>query len=99
MKIYPTLSSPSIDTLENQIKLLSPFVEGFHIHYMDGNFVTEQTDNIKIINTIHAYTTKQFWIHVMAYEPLDIIRQLKLKPQDRITFHAESTKEAGPIVS
>ncbi len=98
MKSYPSLTSTSIKELTDHISILTPYVEGFHLDYMDGQFVSTSTHNIELINTIRTITAKQLWIHIMANNPLSVLKQLQLNPNDKVTFHTESTQDYSAFI-
>ena len=89
MKIYPSLTSQIAEEVLEYVRALDPWCHGFHIDYMDGNFVPATMGNAELINEIRTITNKQLWIHCMANNPLPFIETLQLHPHDRISFHTE----------
>lgn len=87
MQIFPSLISQNKDELQSQIRLLGPHCAGFHIDIMDGIFVHQKMGSVDLTNEIGRMTQKQLWIHIMAKDPLSIIKNLKPRKGDIISFH------------
>lgn len=98
MQIFPSLTSQSQDELHDQIRLLGPYCEGFHIDIMDGQFVHQKMGSSDLTNAIARMTRKKLWIHVMAEDPLKIIQKLKIHNGDIVSFHATATRDYQEII-
>ncbi len=98
-RIFPSLISANLLNLEQEIKTLEPYVDGFHIDIMDNHFVPNLTWGPDIANAIAHVTNKQLWVHLMVENPLSIIKKLILKKNSMLTFHFESKREIKKITT
>ena len=98
MQIFPSLTSQNKDELHDQIRLLGPHCAGFHIDIMDGQFVHQKMGNPELANEIVRMTRKQLWFHIMAQDPLKIIKRLKPHNGNIISFHATADYDYQEII-
>lgn len=90
IKIYPTLISEKIQDLKDQINLLEPFCQGFHIDIQDLQFAPNLKLVPTIISEIKRITTKQLWLHLLVDDPRNWLQILNLQDNDILSFHFES---------
>lgn len=98
MEIFPSLTSQNKDEIHDQIRLLGPYCAGFHIDIMDGQFVHQKMGSAQLANDIVRMTRKQLWFHIMAEDPLKIIKDLQPHKGDIISFHATSHYDYQDII-
>lgn len=87
--ILPSLISADILRLKDQIELLNPYADGYHIDIMDFNFVPNLTWGPIFVNAIKTITEKPLYIHLMVCDPKKYFNILKLSKNDIINFHIE----------
>jgi ribulose-phosphate 3-epimerase len=98
MQIFPSLISQNLDELQSHIRLLGPHCAGFHVDIMDGMFVNQKMGSAQLTNQITRMTRKQLWIHIMAKDPLAIIKDLKPHKGDIVSFHATANYDYQEII-
>ena len=98
IRIYPSLISANLLRLEEEIKQLEPYCDGFHLDIMDNHFVPNLTFGAGIVNAISKVTNKQLWVHLMVDDPENWCDTLQLPDQTIFSFHFESTKNIGGII-
>src|SRR3989338_10140466 len=98
MQIFPSLVSQDIHEIKQHIRLLSRYCAGFHIDIMDGIFVQQIMGNAELTNDIAHLTEKQLWIHLMVERPLAVIKNLKLRNGDKVTFHSTAKYEYSELI-
>ncbi len=98
IRIYPSLISANLLRLEEEIKKLEPYCDGFHIDIMDNHFVPNLTFGADIVHAISTVTNKQLWVHLMIDDPESWIDSLQLPPESILSFHFESTKHIPEII-
>lgn len=98
MQIFPSLTSQDPLVLEQQIKQLHPYCTGFHIDIMDGIFVANTMGSAALTNKIANMTQKQLWVHIMAQNPLHIIKHLQIHAGDIVTFHVTAEYDYQEII-
>ena len=90
MDIYPSLMMVPEQELEKEIKLLTPYCQGFHIDIMDGSFVPNTWwYNAQLVNDI-VKLSDRIWIHLMVKKPDVFYVQLELPKGSLVSFHFES---------
>ena len=99
MQVFPSLISQNPEEIHGHIRLLGPHCAGFHIDIMDGQFVHQRMGSVDLINEISRMTRKQLWIHIIAQNPLKIIKELKPHSGDIITFHATAEYDYQEIIT
>ena len=87
--LYPSLFSAHSNDLKNIIKTIDPYVDGYHLDVMDGEFVNNKAFSAEIINDLRKQTKKLFFVHLMVSKPEKYIEKLKLNSKDVISFHIE----------
>lgn len=91
-QISASLMCLKLKDLERDIKILEKEkIEYLHIDVMDGDFVPNFGLGIDYINGIREMTDIPLDFHMMVTRPEDKIEWLKLRPQDHISIHYEST--------
>lgn len=91
IKLYPSLISGDILNLQEQITLLDPHCDGYHLDLMDGHFVPNITWGPAFINAIATATTKTCWVHLMATNPEQWINHFTLPAGSMVDFHIETS--------
>ena len=90
--IFPSLIAADLLNLEQTVKNLDPYCDGFHIDIMDNHFVPNLTWGPMFAQALDTVTTHPSWIHLMVEKPEAMIPQLMVKPKSIISFHIEATK-------
>lgn len=98
IRIYPSLISANLLRMEDEIKKLEPYCDGFHLDIMDNHFVPNLTFGADMVNAISNVTNKQLWVHLMVDDPENWCDTLQLPSQTIFSFHFESTKDIGGII-
>lgn len=91
-KISASLMCLKLKDLEEDIKIMEDMkVEYLHVDVMDGDFVPNYGFGTDYINGIREMTDIPLDFHLMVMRPEDKLDWFKLRPQDRICIHYEST--------
>jgi len=90
MKIYPSLISAPLLSLEKMLFLLDPHCDGYHLDVMDDHFVPNLTWGPSFINAIADATQRPLQIHLMVDVPARWIERLELRNGDSFVFHYEA---------
>lgn len=97
-RLYPSLISANLVRLEEDIRHLEPYCDGFHLDIMDNHFVPNLTFGADMVHAISSTTKKQLWIHLMVDDPLRWCATLQVPAHSIISFHVESTKNIADII-
>ena len=99
IKIYPSLIDADLLNLADQIDLLEPHSDGFHLDVMDFHFVPNLTWGPSMINAIARHATKQLCVHLMVNNPEIYPERLNLRNGDIVSFHYASTNFHKQIIN
>lgn len=89
-KIYASLLAADKNNLEKEIDSIEPFVDGFHIDFMDGLFVSEKYYDINLVKRTWLRTRKPIEVHLMMYKPEKHFEELLNEGVERIIVHYEA---------
>jgi ribulose-phosphate 3-epimerase len=100
IKIAPSLLSCNFSQLEREIKTVEEAgCDVLHLDVMDGHFVPNITFGPVIIDWIRKVTTLPLDAHLMILNPEKWIKRFVDVGVDWISFHPESTKNIGEVIS
>lgn len=98
-EIYPSIISANLADLKEELKRLDPYVQGYHIDIMDGNFVPNLTWGPAMTNAIATMSSRTHnWAHLMVTTPQIYIKPLLLAPGSVLTFHFESACDVNDMI-
>lgn len=84
----------SLYSKEKTIKLLeNTSCDYIHVDLMDGGFVSQKNFNISEVLELLKDNKKALDIHLMTFDPILYINDLKVLKPEYITFHLEATKD------
>lgn len=90
MKVFASLLAADKNNLEKEIESVEPFVDGFHIDFMDGLFVPEKHYDINLVKRAWLRTRKPIEVHLMMYAPEMVFSELLNEGVERIIIHYEA---------
>lgn len=98
MIISPSLLSADFSRLNEEIKILEPYVEWLHLDVMDGHFVPNISFGIPVIRSLRKITNLFFDVHLMISHPLSYIENFAKAGADMICFHLESEDDPDEVI-
>lgn len=93
MKLYPSLMAADQLRLAEQIKLVEPFCDGFHMDIMDDHFVNNLAGSTDLVEAVQQFTNKPINIHLMVEHPERWLDRIRLRAGDTFIFHWEATAD------
>ncbi|MDD4878493.1 MAG: hypothetical protein PHO02_05660 [Candidatus Nanoarchaeia archaeon] len=90
VQIFASLLAADKNNLEKEIDSVEPFIDGFHIDFMDGLFVSEKFYDISIVKRTWLRTRKPIEVHLMMYKPEMHFEELLNEGVERIIVHYEA---------
>lgn len=91
MKVFASLLAADRNNLEKEIESVEPFVDGFHIDFMDGLFVSEKYYDINLVKRTWLRTRKPIEVHLMMYAPEVYFSELLNEGVEKIIIHYEAS--------
>lgn len=80
-------------------KLNMTDVDYIHVDYMDGQFVPNKSLSFRKLKQIYKYTSKRLDVHLMANNPLKLIRKFANLNTEFITIHVEIHHNISKLLS
>jgi len=99
MKLAPSLLSADFSALLEEARSVEPYVDLFHWDVMDGHFVPNLTFGPPVVNALRDRVTLPFDIHLMIDHPAEYAAKFRIRPDDLIVFHVESSDPAGEVIT
>ena len=93
VKIAPSILDVNMDDLENEIKdVVVAGADYIHIDVMDGKFVPNETQGLKMLKVAKKATDITLDVHFMVENPKEYMQEF-IENSDIITFHVEAAYE------
>ncbi|MBR4110326.1 MAG: ribulose-phosphate 3-epimerase [Clostridia bacterium] len=93
VKIAPSILDVNMDDLENEIKdVVVAGADYIHIDVMDGKFVPNETQGLKMLKVAKKATDITLDVHFMVENPKEYMQEF-IENSDIITFHVEAADE------
>jgi ribulose-phosphate 3-epimerase len=93
MRIFPSLISSPLLSLQTTLNSLDNHCDGYHIDVMDDHFVPNLTWGPAFVNAIRQATKLPLHVHLMVDNPADWPERLQLHTDDTLIIHYESATE------
>ncbi len=99
IKISPSMLASDYANLEAELKKCeNAGAELIHLDVMDGHFVPNISIGAPVIKAMKSVCSVPFDVHLMISNPLDYIQDFADAGADIITFHIESSSDAGKTI-
>lgn len=92
IKILPSIMCCGVEEYVPYLEVFEKVkVDGIHFDVMDGKYVKNVMLGTNIYSDVRRLSNLPIDVHIMAWEPENIISYYKIHSGDRICFHPETT--------
>ena len=84
--------------LADQMKMVEPHAEVFHIDIMDGHFVPPIALGGVVVASVRPVTERKFHGHLMVEAPETFFEELAESGMDMVSFHMEAVTDPEPSI-
>ncbi|MEX2323191.1 MAG: ribulose-phosphate 3-epimerase [Acidimicrobiia bacterium] len=89
LSISPSILNADFTRLGEQVSLVEPHVEGFHLDVMDGHFVPNLSFGMPVIESLRTVTDLPFNCHLMVTNPVSLFGSLADAGATTVSVHIE----------
>lgn len=98
--IEPSIFASDFGKLAEEAKRCADSgADAIHVDIMDNHFVPNLTLGPKALGAINKATDLFLDVHIMVYNPYDMVERLVENGADRITFHFEATENVEEVLN
>ncbi len=99
IKVSPSILAADFSKLADELKSIeNAGADMVHLDVMDGNFVSNISFGIPVIESIRKITDMVFDVHLMIDKPERYVERFASVGADIITFHIEATEDPKTTV-
>jgi ribulose-phosphate 3-epimerase len=97
-KLSASILSADFGHLADQMALVAPHAEIFHVDVMDGHFVPPITIGPVVVASLRAVTDRTLHGHLMVDAPERFFDDLAEAGMDVVSFHVEAVDDPAPVI-
>jgi ribulose-phosphate 3-epimerase len=97
-KLSASILAADFARLGEQVKLVEPYAEVFHVDVMDGHFAPPISFGAVVVESLRPVTTRTLHGHLMVDAPERQFEQLREAGLDMVSFHLEAVPEPGAAI-
>ena len=99
VQIAPSILTADFGRIAEEVSLVAPLVDWFHLDVMDGHYVDNLTFGPSTVAAIDSAVDTPLHVHLMIEDPAKFARVFAEAGADRISFHPEVTEDPGAVIS
>ncbi len=99
IQVAPSILAADFGHLADEARRIADAgADCIHVDIMDSHFVPNLTLGPKALGAINRATELFLDVHIMVYNPYNLVTQLVENGADRITFHFEATEDVEEVL-
>jgi ribulose-phosphate 3-epimerase len=99
LQLLPSILTADWARIGDEIRSVTPYVDGFHLDVMDGHYVENLTFGPTMVQAIRRSCDLPLHVHLMISEPWKYAPDFAEAGADRITFHPEEVDDAAKVIA
>jgi ribulose-phosphate 3-epimerase len=97
-KLSASILAADFARLGEQVKLVEPYAEVFHVDIMDGHFVPPIALGAVVVASLRPATERTLHGHLMVDAPESQFEELREAGLDMVSFHLEVLPDPAPAI-
>jgi ribulose-phosphate 3-epimerase len=93
-----SILSSDLARLADQVKLVEPYADVFHIDIMDAHFVPPLTIGPVVVAALRPHTDRTLHGHLQVEAPESFFDELAEAGLDLVSFHVEAVDDPAPVI-
>ena len=98
LQLAPSILTADFGRLAEEIALVDPYVDWFHLDVMDGHYVNNLTFGASTVAAVKRATDRPLHVHLMISEPGKFAPAFAEAGAARISFHPEVTPDPAETI-
>ncbi|HEX2058283.1 MAG TPA: ribulose-phosphate 3-epimerase [Actinomycetota bacterium] len=99
VQIAPSILTADFGRIAEEVALVAPLVDWFHLDVMDGHYVDNLTFGASTVAAIDRAVETPLHVHLMIENPEKFAPVFAEAGADRISFHPEVTEDPDAVLS
>src|SRR5881398_655735 len=97
-KLSASILAADLARLGDQVKLVEPYAQVFHVDIMDGHFVPPIALGTVVVRSLRPVTSRTLHGHLMVDAPESLFDELAEAGLDIVSFHLEAVGDPVPAI-
>lgn len=97
-KLSASILAADFARLGEQVKLVEPYAEVFHVDVMDGHFAPPISFGAVVVESLRPVTQRTLHGHLMVDAPEQQFEELREAGLDMVSFHLEAVPQPEPAI-
>jgi ribulose-phosphate 3-epimerase len=97
-KLSASILAADFARLGEQVKLVEPYAEVFHVDVMDGHFAPPISFGAVVVESLRPVTERTLHGHLMVEAPEQQFEELRDAGLDMVSFHLEAVPHPEPAI-
>ncbi|MDP9233818.1 MAG: ribulose-phosphate 3-epimerase [Actinomycetota bacterium] len=99
LQLFPSILTADWSRIGEEIRAVTPYVDGFHLDVMDGHYVENLTFGPTLVEAVRRSCDLPLHVHLMITDPAKYAKDFADAGADRISFHPEVVPDAAAVIT